>query len=319
MDNSFNNPNNQFAGNQTIQPSQMPNINPGYMPPAKPPMDPAKKKKLIMIILLIVGGVIVIAAAIIIFIIMSKIDYSTSYQSAKDLNSVIYSLQSNNCTNITEDVDSEYTSDNSYNSYIAACSTVIQDINKYSNELRETDAVKKNKEIKEQFERYWELKESTVPSDDDFAAKTKIYSAWHSFSYNADKASAKTASDADLQHIASFLIDSGNDRLKTYGEGWLEKTTAYVHAYQAYYNAKYSDPNYSQLRQTRDDLQSEREVWITANRPNITDLANLDFSKSKQLTSEFSKLYDLIKENYEQNYNSNSDDCFELFGEVICD
>lgn len=293
------------------------NIMPGPAP--QPPMNPTKKKKLITVIILILAGIILVTAGIVAFILLNKVDYSTSYQTAKELNSVIYYIQSSNCTNIVEDVGSEYTSDTSYNTYISTCLNAVRDINQYSNELRETAGVKKNKEIKAHFDRYWELKESTIPSTDEFEAKTKLYSAWHSFVYNVEKTSAKTASDADLQHLANYLIDSGNDRLKKYGEGWLEKTIAYVHAYQEYSKAGYSNPNYSQLRQTKDNLQSERETWITAHRPNITELASLDFSKSKQLTNTFSELYDLIKENYEANYQSSNDDCIELFGEVICD
>ncbi len=289
-------------------------------PQPKPPMDPAKKKRLITIILLIFGGLAIAIVAIILFVIMSKIDYSASYQSAKDLKSVIYSLGSSDCTNITDRVDSTYTNDKTYNNYISTCLATIQDINKYSDELQNTDAVKKNKDIKTQFERYQEIKNIVVPTTDDFTAKTNLYSAWHGFTYNAEKLSASKASDADLQHTANFLINSGNEQLKTYGEGWLEKTLAYVHAYQAYNAASYSDPNRSQLRQTRDDLKNDRSTWITANRPNLSTLTSLDFSKSKQLTNEFSKLYDLIKEGYEENYDSGkNDDCFELFGEVICD
>lgn len=251
---------------------------------------------------------------------MSKIDYSTSYQSAKDLKSVIYSFSSSDCANITDRVDSTYTDDKTYNNYVSACLSAIQDINKYSDELQNTDAVKKDKDIKAQFERYQEIKNAIVPNTDDFTTKTNLYSAWHSFYYYAEKLSASKASDADLQHAASFLLNSGNDQLKTYGEGWLEKTLAYIHAYQAYDAVSYSDPNRTQLRQTRDDLKNDRNTWITSNRPNLSALASLDFSKSKQLTNEFSKLYDLIKESYEKNYDSGkNDDCFELFGEVICD
>lgn len=293
------------------------NMMPAHTP--QPPMNPAKKKKLITIIILILSLIILVIAGIVAFVLLSKIDYSTSYQSAKELNSVIYSIQSNSCTNIVENVDSEYTNETSYNNYVSTCLEAIKKINTYSSELRETAGVKKNKEIKAQFDRYWELKETTIPSTSDFEVKTKLYSAWHNFSYSAEKASAKTASDADLQHIANYLINSGNDRLREYGEGWLVKTKAYIHAYQAYYQSSYSNPNHSQLRQAKDDSQSEREAWITANQPNITELASLDFSKAKQLTQEFSELYNLIKENYETNYKPGNDDCLELFGEVICD
>lgn len=307
------NPNSNPTSTTTPNPNQ-----PISPQPVNTSMHPTKKKSLITIILL-VSGIAIAAIAIIIFVLTGKIDYGPSYQAAKNLNSVVYFLESDDCTRITDYVDNERISDKSYNSRITGCSTVITNINQYSNELRETAAVKKNQEIKAQFERFWEVKETIVPSSDDFTATTDLYRAYHDFLYNSKNITLKTVSDADLQHIANSLTNSSNEQLKTYGEGWLEKMTAYAHAYQACANAESGGSSFSQLLQARNDAKNELDSWITANRPNITTLAKLDFGSSRQLTNEFAKLYDLIKEAYEKNYNPDNGDCVKFFDEVICD
>lgn len=322
MDNSPN-PNPNFSSTPITAPSPNPvsTMTPSPDQPVQqsisPSIKPVKKKNFLAIILLTIGGVVAAVVAIIICVIMSKIDYGSSYRAAKKLNSVASSLNSDACTSIVSHVDNKRIGNVTYNSHVTSCVASVANINKYTDELSETDAIKKDKEIKAQFERFMEIKNSTVPSDEEFDTKAKLYMAYHNFIFYSEYIDAKSVSDADLKHAADFLINSGNDILKAYGEGWLEKITAYVHAHQTYYNTR-GNANYNQLLQNRNDAKDEFDTWVTANRPNIPALFNLDFSNAKQLSSEFRKLYDLITESYEQNYDPDSGDCHELLDEVIC-
>ena len=128
------------------------------------------------------------------------------------------------------------------------------------------------------------------------------------------------STDAEFTTAANYLINSGNDALKTYGEGWLEWRLALATAYRAYDNASWSD--YSAYRVLRDayyNKDAEFDDWLAENKPDINEVAPLNFSDTYDMYEEFSDLYDLITETYELNYNTGSGDCTEIFGEVYCD
>lgn len=317
---------------QPMQPGTGPNMQPnmGQMGPypqpmmkqPKQPMDPAKKKKIVLIVVIIsILAVVGIALAIILPIVL-RVDYSSAYNTAKDLKSDIYDIyQSYDCEYVIDYVDSSYTTIKRYDDYIEGCKEIYnQDVDNLVNQLENTDGVRRNAEIKTQFEKFKNEYTSLSAGDaEELSYKLSLWKARHDFVIALDGLSYES-SDADFTKAASYLIDSGNDTLKTYGEGWLEWKKNLAEAYRAYNNAPWSNyNNYKALREVFDNKKKEYEDWLATNKPNINDVAPLNFNDASKMYSEFNKLYDLIRETYQKNYNSGSSDCTEFLGEVYCE
>lgn len=301
--------------NQTYQP--YPNQTPTK--PPKQPMSPAKKKRLI--IGLSAGGaalVLAIVAAIVIPILL-RVDYSSAYNAAKELKPKIYDIyHSYSCEYVVDYVDSTYTNIKSYAEYIEECKKVYQsNTNELVAKLENTDGVKRNSEINAKFAKFKAEYASISPDNEEaLMAKLNLWQARHNFVYTADDLSYSSSSDADFTTAANYLINSGNDQLKTYGEGWLERKLAVAAAYRAYYAASWATS--SQLYAEYNNKKSELADWIAANRPDINVIAPLNLENTSKMYSDFSDLYELIRVTYQQNYNAGSGDCTEFLGEVIC-
>lgn len=291
------------------------------MKPPKQPMDPAKKKKLI-IGLSVCGAVLIlsIAAAIVIPILL-RVDYSSAYATAKELKPKVYDIyRSYDCEYAIDYVESKWTSVKDYTEYIERCkSNFSSETNDLVSKLENTDSVKRNNDVKTQFDKF-KAEYTSLSSDNSDAlnAKLALWQARHNFVIAADKLST-SSSDAEFTTAANYLINSGNDTLKAYGEGWLERRIAINAAYRAYYNASYSNPNYNQLREDYNNKKNEYNDWIATNKPDIKTVAPLSFNDTSKMYSEFTKLYDLITDTYEKNYNFGSHDCSEIADKVTCD
>ena len=324
--------NNNYPPQQPMGPGQqmpMPPYPPQSYPqqpmmpprPPKQPMDPAKKKKIILIISICSGILILGIIAAIVIPILLRVDYGPTYATAKELKTKVYNIyRSYDCEYVIDYVDSTYTTAKKYSEYIENCKKV------YSSEtddlvlkLENMDGVKRNNEIKAQFEKFKsEYTALSSGNSDELDAKLNLWQARHNFVVAANDLST-SSSDAEYTAAAKYLTDSGNDTLKTYGEGWLERRIAINAAYRAWWNASYSNPNYSQLKEDYNNKKNEYSDWLAANKPDIKTVAPLGFNDTSKMYNEFTKLYDLVAKTYEQNYNSGSGDCTEFLGEVSCD
>ena len=312
----------QNIGQPMMQPNMVQPYPQPMMRPPKQPMDPAKKKKLILG-LAIGGGVLVlgIAAAILIPILL-KINYASAYEAAKELKPDVYEIyQSYDCGYVVDYFDSTYTSIKTYNEYIEKCKEVYNsETDDLVAKLENTDGVKRNGEIKAQFEKF--KAEYTAVSSGDaegLAEKLALWQAWHNMKVTSSDLDYSSSSDAEFTTAANYLINSGNETLKTYGEGWLQRSLEVAAAYRTYRNTSWSSSDYNTNRDNYNNKRAELSDWVAANKPDINTVAPLNFNDTSKMYSEFNKLYDLIARTYEQNYNSGSGDCTEFLGEVYCE
>lgn len=309
---------NQTGGYPTQQyPYQQ---NPQMAKPPKQPMDPEKKKKLI--IGFSAGGaalVLIIAAAIIIPMLL-RVDYSSAYNTAKELEPMIYDIyRSYDCEDVVDRVSSTYTEPKTYNEYIEKCKELYSSsISDSITKLENTDGVKRNNEINAQFAKFKSEYTALQPEDSDtLASKLALWQAIHNFVYASHDLKYSSSSDSEFTTVANYLIDSGNDAMKTYGEGWLEKSLAIAAAYRAYQAAPLGSS--SQLYDEYSNKKKEKDDWVAANKPDINTVAPLNFNDTSKMYSEFEKLQELIADTYEKNYNSGSGDCSEFLGDVYCE
>lgn len=302
--------NNQVNGNWQPQPQ--------VARPPKQPMDPAKKKKLILGISLGVGGVLLAIVAIVVLMVVMKVDYGESYRVAKELKPKVSDINNNyDCSRVVDYVSSSYTSETTYDGYVQGCAEIAEGVDDLVSQLGQTAGVKRDKDLKAQYDRFQEAIEAVMPDEDELKQRLEVYKIWHKFMVATNDLSASSSSDAEIQNAAKILTESGNETLAEYGAGWLEKTLAYVQAYRTYSNTSYSASNKSELRVERDNKQAERKDWIAANEPDIKELGGLSFENTSKMYTEFTKLYEMITEMYEKNYDG-SGDCTEFLGEVFC-
>ncbi len=289
------------------------------MPPMRPPMSPEKKRKIILGVCLGVGGVVLAIVGVIVAIVLLKVDYGPAYLAAKGLDEKIYDVYQNyDCENAVDYVKSTYRSVEDYAGYVSGCKLATDGVGTLIDELGMTAGVKRDDEIAAQYERFKEAYDAAMPDTSTLGAKLDVYAAWHKFVYLVDDLSYGDA-DAEFTTAANALINSGNETLKTYGEGWLAKSLEVSHAYTAYDSTSYSDSNRSTLRTTYNDLRSALTEWVAQNKPDILTVVPLEFTETSTMYNEWTKLYDLISETYEQNYNFDSGDCTEFLGEVYCE
>lgn len=305
---------------QPIQP-QFQQMAPAPKPPKKPMSKSTKKK--IIIISSIVGAVAVVGIALAIILPnVLRIDYSVAYNTAKDLKPKLYDIyQNSDCTYAYKYVGQKSTNNEEYAEYITGCIDAYSgDTDSLVTKLGDSDGVSRNSEIKTQFDRF-KTRYDELPGKnlDSLKEKLDLYKLWHSYAVAVSGLNYSKSTDAEITAAANILINSGNDTLKTYGEGWLEKSLAAANAYREYNNNSLSLTGQLDKYKIYQDKSAEQEKYVKANKPDITSLIPLDLSGVSEMYSEFNKLYDIIARTYTENYNSGSGDCTEFFGEVYCD
>ena len=342
MDNNFNggmnNPQNMQPGMQGAPNMGMPmgpnmqmgSMGPGMsqpypqqmMRPLKQPMDSAKKRRIIIIVSIISALVVIGIVLAIVLPMVFRVDYSTAYNTVNELQPKIYDIyQSYDCEYVIDYVDSSYTSTKTYDEYIEGCKEVYNsETDDLINKLENTDGVKRNEEIKAQFGKFKnEYVVLSTGNAEELDHKLSLWQARHNFVVAADDLSY-SSSDAEFTTAANYLINSGNDTLKTYGEGWLERKLDIAAAYRAYDGASWSNySNYKALRDVYNNKKNEFSDWLAANKPDINTVAPLSFGDTSKMYTEFNRLDDLISETYALNYNSGSGECTEFLGEVYCE
>ncbi len=285
----------------------------------KAPMDPAKKKKLIIMISSIAGAVAAGAIAIMILVLVLRVNYGETYRAARELKAEVSRLYTNgDCDYVVSSVGSEYVSEQRYDEYVESCRSAVAGIDEGTEKLAATAGVQRNKEIKVQFETYRAALVEAFPDREELNKKLDLYAAWHKYTVMAEGLSVDEATEEEVRAVANILAESGDEVLKTYGEGWYEKTWAYVKATQDYYAAEYSDGNKEVLRLEMNKLRAERQSYVSENKPDILEAVPLSFAGVTNMYEEFTKMYKTISTTYEKNYERGSGDCTEFLGEVIC-
>lgn len=299
-----------------------PNMRPMPQPmrQPKPPMDPAKKKKIILGVSLGVGGVVVAIIAIVVVVILMKVDYSETYRLTKEMEDKVDDISYNyDCENVVDYASSAYTSVTDYAGYVNECTATMSGVDDLLRRLGETAGVKRNSELKGMYESFQTELGKVMPNADELKARLELYNTWHKWAVLVDDIGT-SSSDAEIQTAANALIESGNDILKKYGEGWLEKRLAYNQAYRTYYNVSWSDTAaYNAARTAMNNAKTELNDYIAANKPDIQALGGLNFEDTSGMKRAFTNFNNKVVELYEENYDYESGDCVELFGEVICD
>ena len=248
-------------------------------PKAKKPMDPKKKKNII--IWSCVGGVTLVGiiVAVVLVIVLNQVDYKESYKIAQQLDDKIrdFYYDYDDCEDVVEDVEYKYSGTSSYSSYVSDCkSAVSQETIDLVNKLGGTSGVAHDGEVKAAFDKFNdEFKKATGSVNADTAKTLDIYDNWHKFYYNGIGMSFYSSTkESDVNSAAEYAINTGVEKLKTFGEQWKEKALEVVKARKAYDDAT---TGYSSLYSTYTSKRSELSSWIEDNIPKIAEVVPLKF------------------------------------------
>jgi hypothetical protein len=283
---------------------------------AKKGMDPKVKKRIILWSC-IGGGVIVLGVvAAIVLPVVFRVDYAETYRLAKEVKPKVAEIgYDNNCENVVDDVDDEYVTEKLYNEYVAKCEEMVGNIRGLIEGLAKSSAVEKDGDVKKAFEAF-EKEVNAVEVGDDVVDTLAVWKAWHK--YILGTLSASTVTDAQVESRARILIDSGNEALKKYGEGWKEKCMVYVVAYREYNNYTRYDAHLTELRNVRDAAKNELDNYVSANAPDVGAIAPFAAPDTSRLVTTFNSFYEVIRVKYQKNYNEADGLCAELLGIVSC-
>ena len=296
-------------------PTETPAEAPAEPAAPKAPMNPKTKKTIIL--LCIIGGVVIILAvlAIILLPMIFKVDYSTAYNTAKELDEKIDRLAYNNdCGYVVDYYDSGYTSNNDFNGYVEGCLAVTEGLTELVDKLGQTPGIKRDANLQNGYNGF-KATFDKLAIDDSLAAKLEIYKVWHSFSvavYGLDEKST----DSAINTAGNILIESGNEKLKEYGTGWLELMLAKVKAYKVYYESNW-DSTYYEKKDKYNKAKEALSSYIQANQPQITTLAPVNMDSIDAVATRFDDLYQAIANTYAKNYNKGSGDCEEFMTQNV--
>ena len=286
--------------------------------------DAMPKKKRRMITMIIVGATVRVVGgtALIMSITALNIDYGISYRVAKELRIKIQKMRSEyECQKVLDYVDSAYTTMGAFNEYVEGCRTVGDDSTSLVEELGLTDAVRRDDEVALRYDVFKGAYEAAVSGGEDLNATLELYTIWHNWIIaSAGMGNGKwDIPDSDLQAAANILINSGDEALKSYGEGWLSRLQEAAQAYRDYYVAGYDAENKEQLRVDMEDKKKGFTEYEAQKRPNIKELKVLETADTAKLYTRFEDMYDYIRRAYQEHYQKGSNDCKELLTEVVCD
>ncbi len=282
-------------------------------------MDPNKKKKLITGLIIGASALTLGILAIIFVPKFFKVNYSETYRQAKALEPKISEIYHNDaCDDVADYVLSSYTDNSEYEAYINKCNTIFSGVSGEIDSLGATQGITKNSDLKRLYDQFKSAYASAASNTENLSEKLSYYKAYHQFSLAVDEIYS-SSTDAEINSAANYLIESGSEELKAYGEGWRDHALALVRAYRTYDNVSYSDPNYDAYHDDYYAKRSEHSEWVAENRPDIESLYPIEISDTSDMHDKFEKLYDGIVDVYEENYDYASGDCTELLGEVICD
>ena len=283
-----------------------------------------KRQKIIMIAA--PAGLIVLAVLITIIGQATgafKTDYSVTYSTAKEIKNQITKIRGDvSCNKISEYASNSATSNEIYQKYIEDCKQNMAGIDSnLVTKLGDSTGVLKDPEIGRKFDAFRTVFNATNGGDEDINKALDLYAVWHKWSViEGNKTSDWT--EADILNATKILRESGNQRLKDYGEKWATlKAQANEATYRWLHSSSKDDGSvdFVEMRRAADDAKNAFNDFERNERPNLLTEFPLKFVDLAKVYAKFEELYEVIRKTYEENYNFRAGGCRELINSVRCE
>ncbi|MBR1874861.1 hypothetical protein IJ798_00580 [Candidatus Saccharibacteria bacterium] len=270
---------------------------------------------------LLIGGFIVYANLTGMF----KTDYSGTYLAAKELRTEMQKLRSDsNCDRVSEYVDNQYASKDTYSKYIEGCKTAGEGVDmNIVNKISDTAGVLRDEEIRKRYDILVIAIKTAKEGNSDVDKILKIYTTWHSWILAESDGNISHNdwdwTEGDLTNASNILIESGVTEFKDYGEKWLQLKQEAAVATNLYYHHDPTQTNLSELYTDMTTKQNAFNEWKKENEPDVSELFPLELVDMAKLYSKFEDFYDYLRETYQNNYNYQVGGCKEFVNSIVCD
>ena len=252
-----------------------------------------------------------------------KTDYSVTYSTAKEIKNQITKIRGDvSCNKISEYASNSATSNEIYQKYIEDCKQNMAGIDSnLVTKLGDSAGVLKDPEIGRKFDAFRTVFNATNGGDEDINKALDLYAVWHKWSvFEGNKTSDWT--EADILNATKILRESGNQRLKDYGEKWATlKAQANEATYRWLHSSSKDDGSvdFVEMRRAADDAKNAFNDFERNERPNLLTEFPLKFVDLAKVYAKFEELYEVIRKTYEENYNFRAGGCRELINSVRCE